>query len=359
MKRKSQWWIVVGMVVVVAALGGLFSGCCLLYRVNCDEVCEEHGECGRRAWRGGDRGAQCYIRGGEDCRQSARCREEGLCDYVPEINKSRCIALSDETCVGRRECEEEGVCQASRNGCVVSELGCQRSRACAEEGRCVVGGGGCGVPHSPLRSTCERACRAQGACTERDGRCVATSQESCRNSSDCHRQGRCSLDEAAERCVAADDRDCEGAFDCVHNGWCRVAPGSDRCTGYGPLCEEQCQLRGWCEFVEGICTVTEEKHCEESIACVVSGRCAWKGIRPGRLCTATEQGCADSLECRAYGRCELASRFGLPHCSDGERSSRINGCMDEECLESGRCLMRRPGVCETPEEAGLPPDVLQ
>ena len=54
--------------------------------------------------------------------------------------------------------------------------------------------------------SCDEPCATRGACTLRDGRCVATSAESCRESQLCGDDGMCSL--VDERCEPASDADC-------------------------------------------------------------------------------------------------------------------------------------------------------
>lgn len=70
------------------------------------------------------------------------------------------------------------------------------------------------------------ACRLEGRCAARDGRCVATSDADCRDSYRCERDGWCTAEDG--RCVAGRDADCADSVACEVLGRCVEVDGA--CT---------------------------------------------------------------------------------------------------------------------------------
>jgi hypothetical protein len=66
----------------------------------------------------------------------------------------------------------------------------------------------------------QQACKANGQCTARDGRCVATSDADCAASSGCSGKGMCSAID--DRCQARDAKDCAVRPDCRLEGACTL-----------------------------------------------------------------------------------------------------------------------------------------
>jgi len=69
-------------------------------------------------------------------------------------------------------------------------------------------------------------CLVGGECTAKDGRCVATSDEECKQSSDCKEKGPCTAQNGV--CVVGSDADCKQSDACAKDKYC-VAKG-DNCV---------------------------------------------------------------------------------------------------------------------------------
>lgn len=335
-------------ILALFLLGGCVPECGGL-NPNCEAKCSETGECGRRTYKAGDAFARCYVRSSEDCANARVCKRSGACHLYDGIDPGKCVALTDLDCRQSSNCAEYGACSLGDRGrCEVEPSGCQRSQGCRDDDKCIYGpGGGC----SPGKIDCTQACPIEGACTVRDGVCVATSSDDCRRSSNCARSGQCTL--AGDRCVAASAADCEGSSMCELNGWCFAVDGGDGCYDGRTECGQLCWERGDCKRIDGTCQPEDDCACADSLACIVMGQCSVTG-RPAVMCGADKSAdCESSLECKAFGRCTAKDI----HCVDqsGRTPSSSVGCLrDPECANQGRCLTDASGRCVTAAEAGLP-----
>ena len=335
---------------VLSALSAVFLGACVPdcggLNPDCKPKCAAKGECGRRTYRAGDGFARCFVRDSKDCAQSEICEAEGRCHLHDGLTPDRCVALSDLDCRASTQCASEGKCSLGPLGsCVIEPSACARMDACREAGVC-------NYEHAKGcvegEARCELACRLEGACTSKEGVCVATNDADCRASSQCRGAGQCTLE--GDRCVAA-DADCAASTMCEMNGWCAALEGGDGCYEGRTACGATCWARGDCARIDGVCQPESDAECEASVACKVAGRCAIGG-RPAVMCGATEdRHCEQSLECEAYGRC---TRSGIA-CASGERRAPMSGCVGRpECAQEGRCLTTDEGACVSAAEAGLP-----
>ena len=91
---------------------------------------------------------------------------------------------------------------------------------------------GCGSTRAPKKkvdvgepgAACEQACRVWGWCAEKDGQCVAASEQHCRDSERCKEGGLCSFS-GGDRCLAASSSDCSRSKWCKDYGWCSAEQG--------------------------------------------------------------------------------------------------------------------------------------
>ncbi len=351
------------MLRVLLILVPLFlSGCSFLWdtalSVRCgqSEECAEHGRCGVRTWRAGDRGWRCVVESSDDCAATELCRTEGRCAYDPHIDPEACIAAEPAHCLGSDRCAQDGLCLLGAGGaCVTSQRGCRASVACAEDERCAPSNErACGRAWADAVSWCDAPCEAEGAC-ERDGLvCRVVDAAACRASAGCADHGRCHLDAELGVCVARSDADCQGSVACVEG----LEDGTRPCTLRGGICadprsycerSEVCVVRGDCTAKEGTCAPTDDS-CAGTIECLVRGRCE----HANHLCLPMEAAhCEASLECQAFGRCGLSSWL-VQQCTDGSSVyGSPYGCAADACLSDGRCVQDAAGACHTPEELGL------
>lgn len=101
--------------------------------------------------------------GDRECKADDQCKSTGLCTY--DVNKDRCVAANDKDCTYRSfACRDSGHCVASSGKCVAtSNAHCQQSSACTTEGRCVQMGGTC-VPQGTKVATFGDICSKPADC---------------------------------------------------------------------------------------------------------------------------------------------------------------------------------------------------
>ncbi|MBI4702765.1 MAG: hypothetical protein HY744_16720 [Deltaproteobacteria bacterium] len=128
-------------------------------------------------------------------------------------------------------CRSEGECTVQGDRCVAgSDDDCRRSIACAREGRCHAEGAVCAVGFAALGQpgwqefACQQECELRGKCTVRAGACVAGSSAQCRRSAGCRLWGKCTAWQ--DRCVAATDAECQRARACALYLRCRALDGA-------------------------------------------------------------------------------------------------------------------------------------
>ena len=344
----------------------LLSGCsslldtALSVRCGQSDECVEHGRCGVRTWRAGDRGWRCVVESSDDCAATKLCRTEGLCAYDPHLDPEACIAAEPAHCREADVCAQDGLCLPGAGGvCVTSERGCRASVVCAEDERCAPSNERvCIRAFADAVSWCDAPCEADGAC-ERDGLvCRVVDDSACLVSTGCADHGRCHLDADLGVCSARSDADCQASSDCIAG----LEDGTRLCTLRGGVCADArsfcerskfCLFRGDCTALEGTCAPTDDS-CAGTMDCLLRGHCQHEN----HLCLPMESAhCEDSLECQAFGRCELSSWL-VQQCSDGGRGySAPWNCAADACLSDGRCLQDGAGVCHRPEELGLEDDL--
>jgi len=70
---------------------------------------------------------------------------------------------------------------------------------------------------------CRKLCRIVGKCTLKDGKCIATSSESCRACAGCKTGGLCEARDG--KCIAATNAHCEQCDLCKSEGRCIAVNG--------------------------------------------------------------------------------------------------------------------------------------
>jgi hypothetical protein len=127
-----------------------------------------------------------------------------------------CIKSSD--CVQGLSCAKDETCQTPKTiECMGRQLACQVEGRCkGKDGRCV----------ADSEETCKQAeiCRNDGRCTPKDGKCQAVSKEDCAEV--CKEHGRCAPEEG--KCVALTTDDCKQSRACEVYDRCKLVDG--RCT---------------------------------------------------------------------------------------------------------------------------------
>lgn len=119
---------------------------------------------------------------------------------------------------------------ASATGASMTAAECASTTVCITFGDCGLGPEGTCKPTEPEHCrNAEAACEAEGRCTLDGHRCVNTSLEDCRTSSECRSLGHCSL--FGEGCGAVTQEDCTESDRCKFLGMC--APNVGECGRYG------------------------------------------------------------------------------------------------------------------------------
>lgn len=118
-------------------------------------------------------------------------------------------------------------------------------------------------------------CSQHGRCAERDGQCIAVSDDDCRASEWCRGVGRCSASEG--KCVAGKDSDCRRGRMCATLGKCTARDGL--CVvGSSTDCleSEHCKRFGRCSVRNDVCAITSNEDCKRSELCTLGGQCRAK-----------------------------------------------------------------------------------
>ena len=97
------------------------------------------------------------------------------------------------------------------------------------------------------------ACKANGLCADKDGNCVAGSDDDCKQSDSCAQYGRCKRyeygkDKSKAKCEVGSDEDCKKTVDCKSLGKCTYVN-------------------------DGLCMIKSDDDCKQSEACTKEGRC--------------------------------------------------------------------------------------
>ena len=123
--------------------------------------------------------------------QGQACQKNQDCDDGLGCSKqSKCETYKTIECRGREQtCKGEGRCTGSDGRCVAgSDEECRESKLCETDGRCTAKDGKCVAASA---KDCATICEMQGRCTVEDGNCIAASREDCKESSACKTADRC------------------------------------------------------------------------------------------------------------------------------------------------------------------------
>jgi len=175
--------------------------------------------------------AEALATKAKDCRNSAGCRDHGICGAERLHGFLLCIVEDDEDCAGSRGCELLGRCVLDPHGdrCIAAaDADCEATPLCEEHGLCSLVGDRCDTTRAVEDRTVAEACddlrcSVRGACTLEDGHCVAGDNHDCLVSQDCLQRGLCLARDG--RCVA-DDASCLRSALCEQLGQCHARNGS-------------------------------------------------------------------------------------------------------------------------------------
>jgi hypothetical protein len=245
------------------------------------------------------------------CKASAFCESLGMCSLV----NGQCAVARPEDCYWSSYCGSSlGKCRATRGGCTeddaeacrvrgichgkASEKSCQESLGCKDHGACRL-----------LDEKCKKSCVEdpdcvlRGQCTEKDGHCVAGSDEDCRKTADCAMYGRCSA--VDDFCAARTNEDCEGSYYCRAIATC-TAQGGQCARASDEDCKRsrQCASRGQCTLGRAACTLLSDADCALTTGCAKRGECS---LVAGKCVAAKDADCAQSEACKRFGWCVAAT----------------------------------------------------
>jgi hypothetical protein len=141
-------------------------------------------------------------------------------------------------------------------------------------------------------------CSDFGACTYRDNRCVASSDDDCKRSAFCERSGRCK----------------------AHGGSCVIGAESnaDCRKGHGAASRSPCLLDGQCTAKDGVCVASSDADCQGSKACAEFAACT---ATDGQCKLLSEADCKRSEVCTKREMCIFKETRGQPLCVKAEQES--------------------------------------
>ncbi|MEM1032430.1 MAG: hypothetical protein AAF928_19830 [Myxococcota bacterium] len=210
------------------------------------------------------------------CAGHRGCRDVGKCSY--DAWMMECRVMTDGDCRRSRPCRDTGRCSAVGNVCAVtSAADCDASDRCAP-GQCDMVDGACWFRDAYCRA--QDACEGRGECTGEPYGCGAHSNEDCRRSAWCATRGWCTFDATHPlRCKVGGDADCRHTEGCVDFGWCGrgedaacAATTDDMCRG-----STSCRKDGACFARQGRCIARDEDDCRASTDCRDKGACGLTG----------------------------------------------------------------------------------
>jgi len=219
----------------------------------CFHVCRDEGRCRpEAAWAGLGPGLSCERSAHPPCEHMTACAEQGQCVE----RDGACVAARDEDCRAIPDCRKIGRCSVEDGRCeITSAADCKRTEGCEHEGWC-------SVRHEGSKRYCGHGsdadcavnvdCRLKGACSFRNGRCVAGKVEDCLRSRYCRDEGLCSFDGAAG-CIAADDSDCRGSQACELSERCFAAKGI--CHARVPAIKDDADSNCGCQSDDLMCVM--------------------------------------------------------------------------------------------------------
>ncbi len=153
------------------------------------------------------------------------------------------LVLSDADCRKAAACRDFGACTHEQGRCTVtSSEDCSRSIWCKRAGNCVAHNGSC-RPGGTKNADCDKPhgtagrnpCQLKGACTAKDGVCLAETNQDCGKSRQCTIQGRCTARNTV--CVTASEQDCRKSQRCKIEKKCtfkHLDGGTGVCVGEEP-----------------------------------------------------------------------------------------------------------------------------
>ena len=201
--------------------------------------------------------------------------------------------------------------------------------------------------------TKDEACARAGDCTNKDGKCVASSDADCQKSATCGWSGMCSL--VGDVCAPTTAEHCRASKSCAQKATCGYNAEKHRCEPSSPA---DCKQSEACKTGTGeakacrfdadrrICVGGTRQVCAdpEGESCRIRGQCHDHGsasakMRDGELvqetnvaCVAkTDADCRASEDCREYGRCSVTPTGSCI-------ISKPEDCQGSDlCRNEGRC----------------------
>jgi hypothetical protein len=241
-------------------------------------------------------------------------------------------------CIGSGECvEKEGRCVA------VSNDDCKQSQGCEYEGVCHVRKGVCewfvgsgGSCDQPMGKNAYNPCKERGRCTAKDGFCVAATDSDCEQSSFCTHVGYCVAKN--DICVIGGRTDAE----------CDQPRGSD---GFNP-----CEDYGYCTVRDGQCIAANTADCQKASGCRFAGVCT---AAQGRCVIGGDADCLSNSSCKMQGKCTAIDGVCVyggatsSECDSDRGESGYNPCRAEGfctaryrlCIAASNADCRKSGSC--------------
>jgi hypothetical protein len=117
--------------------------------------------------------------GNDDCASGLGCDKDKKCQTFKTIE---CRSREDS-------CKGEGRCTGKENRCIAAtNEECKQSDRCAQDGLCAVKDERCAAVTA---DDCKDVCTKSGRCSVQDGKCVAATNDDCKKSDVCASMKKC------------------------------------------------------------------------------------------------------------------------------------------------------------------------
>lgn len=248
------------------------------------------------------------------------------------------VDSASQDCKGQITCAQKGLCgwDESLNRCVAkSEDDCRNSRFCLSLGECSLQNGRC---IATLESDCRNSseCKVSKRCIPSGGECVEINPGYCRiNNSRCKSHGECSLDTRGNTCIAKTDLDCASSDLCNNEGKCSI------------------------DSTRKQCVVKNVADCRQSELCAKEGRCNLGGEEKGRICVPLNHSdCKSSKDCQDKSLAKCAFSETLRSCENGDTLCRALSACQEQALctwdsENAVCIIGSENDCKQSQLCSL------
>ncbi len=189
-----------------------------------------------------------------------------------------------DKCVKQGDCGTKLFCvntrclsqKAANDRCKNNE---RYTKACAKRGECTWKDGKC-IVSGPEDCKNSKGCKVDATCTyDGKGACVIGSSDDCKSSEFCTKLRRCLRDKATKKCVPGSDKECKFQTDCKAAAACTFDSATSKCVPSAADCKASvmCVNLGLCALdkAKNKCVPGSEEDCKKTVDCKASKVCDW------------------------------------------------------------------------------------